>query len=113
MESLTRSLRFLTIIRLVVAGTIVLSSVLIQASAGLSLRLGPIYVVGGAAVVLSGIWVAVRRALRPVQEAYLQLGGDVFLVTALVYFSGASDSVFTFLYLVVIAVAAFFLLRPG
>ncbi|HET9795331.1 MAG TPA: ATP-binding protein [Thermoanaerobaculia bacterium] len=113
MDSLTRSLRFLTIIRLVVAGTIVLSSVLIQASAGLSLRLGPIYAVGGAAVVLSGIWVAVRRALRPVQEAYLQLGGDVFLVTALVYFSGASDSVFTFLYLVVIAVAAFFLLRPG
>ena len=113
MDSLTRSLRFLTIIRLVVVGTIVLSSVLIQASAGLSLRLGPIYGVGAAAVVLSGVWAAIRRALRPVQQAYLQLCGDLFLVTALVYFSGASDSVFTFLYLVVVAVAAFFLLRPG
>ncbi len=113
MDSLTRSLRFLMIIRLVVVGTIVLSCVLIQASAGLSLRLGPIYGVGAASIVLSGLWVALRRRIRPVQEAYLQLGGDLVLVTALVYSSGASDSVFTFLYLVVIAVAAFFLLRPG
>jgi two-component system sensor histidine kinase PilS (NtrC family) len=113
MDSLTRSLRFLTVIRLVVVGTIVLSCVLIQASAGLSLRLAPIYGVGGAAVLLSGVWGSLGRRLRPVQEAYLQLGGDLVLVTALVYFSGASESVFTFLYLVVIAVAAFFLLRPG
>jgi two-component system sensor histidine kinase PilS (NtrC family) len=113
MESLKRSLRFLTIIRLVVVGTIVLSSVLIQASAGLSLRLSSIYGVGAAAVVLSGIYVLVGRVIRPVQEAYLQLTGDLLLVSALVYASGASESVFTFLYLVVIAVAAFFLLRPG
>jgi len=112
-ESLKRSLRFLAIIRLVVVGTIVLSSVLIQASAGLSLRLASIYAVGAAALVLTGIYVLVGRVLRPVQEAYLQLSGDLLLVTALVYFSGASDSVFTFLYLVVIATAAFFLLRPG
>ena len=113
MESLRRSLRFLAIIRLVVVGTIVLSCVLIQASAGLSLRLASIYAVGAAALFLTGFYVLVGRMLRPVQEAYLQLSGDLVLVTALVYFSGASDSVFTFLYLVVIASAAFFLLRPG
>ena len=113
MESLKRSLRFLTIIRLVVVGTIVLSSVLIQASAGLSLRLSSIYGVGAATLVLSGIYVLVGRVIRPVQEAYLQLTGDLLLVSALVYASGASESVFTFLYLVVIATAAFFLLRPG
>ena len=113
MESLKRSLRFLAIIRLVVVGTIVLSCVLIQASAGLSLRLASIYAVGAVALLLTGIYVVVGRVLRPVQEAYLQLSGDLLLVTALVYFSGASDSVFTFLYLVVIASAAFFLLRPG
>jgi two-component system sensor histidine kinase PilS (NtrC family) len=100
-------------IRLVVVGTIVLSCVLIQASAGLSLRLSSIYGVGAAAVVLSGIYVLVGRVIRPVQEAYLQLTGDLLLVSALVYASGASESVFTFLYLVVIASAAFFLLRPG
>jgi len=113
MDSLTRSLRFLTIMRLVVVGTIVLSCLLIQASAGLNLRLGPIYGVGAAAVVLSGAWAAAGRVLRPVQQAYVHLCGDLVLVTALVYFSGASDSVFTFLYLVVIAVAAFLLLRRG
>jgi two-component system sensor histidine kinase PilS (NtrC family) len=113
MESLKRSLRFLTLIRLVVVGTIVLSCVLIQASAGLSLRLSSIYGVGAAAVALSGIYVLVGRVIRPVQEAYLQLTGDLLLVSALVYASGASESVFTFLYLVVIASAAFFLLRPG
>jgi two-component system sensor histidine kinase PilS (NtrC family) len=112
-DSLKRSLRFLTIIRLIVVGTIVLSSVLIQASAGLNLRFWSIYAVGGAALVLSGMYAIVGRALRPVQEAYLQLSGDLVLVTALVYFSGASDSVFSFLYLVVITTAAFFLLRPG
>jgi two-component system sensor histidine kinase PilS (NtrC family) len=112
-ESLKRSLRFLTLIRLVVVGTIVLSCVLIQASAGLSLRLSSIYGVGVAAIALSGIYVLVGRVIRPVQEAYLQLTGDLLLVSALVYSSGASESVFTFLYLVVIASAAFFLLRPG
>jgi two-component system sensor histidine kinase PilS (NtrC family) len=112
-DSLKRSLRFLTIIRLVVVGTIVLSCVLIQASIGLSLRLSSIYAVGGAAVALSGIYVLAGRVIRPVGEAYLQLTGDLLLVSALVYSSGASESVFTFLYLVVIASAAFFLLRPG
>jgi two-component system sensor histidine kinase PilS (NtrC family) len=113
MDPLVRSLRFLTIMRLVVVGTIVLSCILIQASAGLNLRLGPIYGVGVAAVVLSGAWAALARVLKPARQAYVQLGGDLLLVAALVYFSGASDSVFTFLYLVVIAVAAFLLLRPG
>lgn len=113
MDSLKRSLRFLTIIRVVVVGTIVLSSVLIQASAGLNLRLWSIYAVGASGIVLSGAYALIGRWLRPAQEAYLQLTGDLVLVTALVYFSGASDSVFSFLYLVVIATAAFFLLRPG
>jgi len=54
-DSLKRSLRFLTVIRLVVVGTIVLSSVLIQASAGLNLRLWSIYAVGGAGILLSGL----------------------------------------------------------
>ncbi|HWC66123.1 MAG TPA: hypothetical protein VG777_08570, partial [Thermoanaerobaculia bacterium] len=84
MDPLVRSLRFLTIMRLVVVGTIVLSCILIQASAGLNLRLGPIYGVGAAAVVLSGAWVGLAKVLRPVRQAYVQLGGDLLLVTALV-----------------------------
>ena len=113
MDPLKRSLRFLTVIRMVVVGTIVLSCVLIQANAGLNLRLTAIYGVGVGALLLSGIYALLGRVLKPVQEAHVQLSGDLLLVTALVYFSGASDSVFTFLYLVVIATAAFFLLRPG
>ena len=44
-------------------------------------------------------------ACRPAPEAYIQILGDLGLVTLLVYSSGGPDSVFTFLYLVVIGAA--------
>src|SRR5579864_8156820 len=102
-DSLKRSLRFLTIIRLVVISTIVLSSILIQTAAGLVLPLTPLYALAGLAFGLSGLYAYAGSRLKPTTQAYLQLTGDIFLVTALVYFSGGADSVFSFLYLVVIA----------
>jgi two-component system sensor histidine kinase PilS (NtrC family) len=112
-DSLKRSLRFLTIIRLVVISTIVLSSILIQAAAGLVLPLTPLYALAGLAFTLSGLYAYAGQRLKPAAQAYLQLTGDVFLVTALVYFSGGADSVFSFLYLVVIAAASLLLMRRG
>ena len=112
-ESLQRSLRFLVIFRLVVVGTIVLSSILIQATAGVVLPLSYLYGVGAVTAILSAFYVGSRRRLPLVAQAYFQISGDLVLVTALVYYSGGSDSVFTFLYLVVVGVSAFLLLRSG
>jgi two-component system sensor histidine kinase PilS (NtrC family) len=113
MNSLRRALRFLTVIRLVVISTIVLSSLLIQATAGLVLPLNYLYGLAVLAFVLSGFYLLAARRLSAEAEAYLQLTGDLALVTALVYFSGGADSVFSFLYLVVVGTASFLLLRTG
>jgi two-component system sensor histidine kinase PilS (NtrC family) len=112
-ESLRRSLWVLTAIRLIVVGTIVLSSILLQATAGVVLPLSYLYGVAALAALLSIGYVGLRRIVQPTGEAYLQLCGDLVIVTLLVYFSGGADSVFSFLYLVVIAATAFLLLRSG
>jgi two-component system sensor histidine kinase PilS (NtrC family) len=63
------------------------------------------------ATVVSGLMVP--RARHPQRFATLQVAIDVAIVTALVYFSGASESVFTFLYALVILYGALFLDRNG
>jgi two-component system sensor histidine kinase PilS (NtrC family) len=54
-----------------------------------------------------------RRTEDPARFATLQVGFDVAIVTSLVYFSGASESVFTFLYALVILYGALVLDRGG
>lgn len=49
----------------------------------------------------------------PARFAMLQVGIDVSIVTSLVYFSGGGDSVFTFLYALVVLYGALFLDRGG
>ena len=113
MDSLRRSLRVLTAIRLIVVGAIVLSSILLQATAGALFPLSYLFGVAALAVVLSVGYVLLRRFVQPTVEAYFQLYGDIVIVTLLVYFSGGAESVFSFLYLVVIAATSFLLLRSG
>jgi two-component system sensor histidine kinase PilS (NtrC family) len=55
----------------------------------------------------------VTRTRNPWRFATLQIGIDIAIVTSLVYFSGGSDSVFTFLYALVILYGALFLDRNG
>ncbi|MBJ21199.1 MAG: hypothetical protein CL933_17465 [Deltaproteobacteria bacterium] len=55
----------------------------------------------------------IDRTRDPVRFAMLQVGIDVAIVTSLVYFSGASESVFTFLYALVVLYGALFLDRKG
>ncbi|MGH9442124.1 MAG: two-component system sensor histidine kinase NtrB [Thermoanaerobaculia bacterium] len=113
MESLRRSLRVLTAIRLIVVGAIVLSAILLQATAGAVFPLAYLFGLAGLAALLSMAYVLLRRVLQPTGEAYVQLCGDLVIVTLLVYFSGGAESIFSFLYLVVIAATSFLLLRSG
>lgn len=110
---LRRPLRVLVAIRLAVAATILLSAIFIQAAASLQLPLVYLAAVFGGAVLLSAAYPLLATRISPAAQAYLQLAGDALLVTLLIYASGGADSVFTFLYLVVIGAAALLLRRRG
>jgi two-component system sensor histidine kinase PilS (NtrC family) len=112
-NSLKRSIGWLTAARIVVLLLILFSAVLVQAGAGVPLQLSFLYLLNAAAVLLALYHWTVGRHLPARLEAYIQLIGDLAIVTVLVYASGGPDSVFNFLYLVVIGASAFLLYRPG
>jgi len=126
-DSLKRSLVWLTTARMVVLMLILLSAILVQAGSGVQFEfrvvngtprpvageLSSLYILNAAAIALALFHWAVGRRLPPRVEAYLQLLGDLAIVTVLVYISGGPDSVFNFLYLVVIGASAFLLYRSG
>jgi two-component system sensor histidine kinase PilS (NtrC family) len=112
-DSLRRSLSWLTAVRIVVFFLILLSAILVQAGSGSEVEISHLYGLFGAAFALSLFHWTAGRLVPPRAEAYLQILGDLSLVTVLVYTSGGPSSVFTFLYLVVIGSAAFLLYRTG
>jgi two-component system sensor histidine kinase PilS (NtrC family) len=112
-DSLQRAIGWQTTIRIVVLLLILLSAILIQAGSGVALGISFLYALNAVAVVLAVFHWTVGRRLPPAASTHLQLLGDLAIVTVLVYSSGGPDSVFTFLYLVVIGAAAFLLYRKG
>jgi two-component system sensor histidine kinase PilS (NtrC family) len=113
MDSLKRSIGWLTAARILVLLLILLSAILVQAGSGVPLQLSFLYLLNAAAVLLALYHWTVGRHLPSTLEAYIQLLGDLAIVTVLVYASGGPDSVFNFLYLVVIGASAFLLYRTG
>jgi len=87
--------------------------VLVQADSGAAAEITFLYRLLAAAVLLAAYHWTLGQRLPPRFSAYIQILGDLGIVTVLVYSSGGPDSVFTFLYLVVIGAAAFLLHRPG
>jgi two-component system sensor histidine kinase PilS (NtrC family) len=112
-ESLKRSVGWLTAIRIAVLLLILLSAVLVQAGSGASFEISFLWAVNGGAAMLAVFHWTLGRRLAPRLSAALQLAGDLSIVTILVYSSGGPDSVFNFLYLVVIGASAFLLYRTG
>lgn len=103
-------LRWLIAIRLVVITSVVLPYLLLQLSA--PERQPPtfdlLFLIAGCTYLASLVYIALLRVLRgrPTWHAHLQFGGDLLLVTSLVYFFGGIGSPFSMLYLVVIMVAS-------
>lgn len=103
-------LRWLIAIRLVVITSVVLPYFLLQLSA--PERQPPtfdlLFLIAGCTYLASLVYIALLRVLRgrPTWHAHLQFGGDLLLVTSLVYFFGGIGSPFSMLYLVVIMVAS-------
>lgn len=126
-DSLNRSLVWLTTARVVVLMLILLSAILVQAGSGVQFEfrvvngtprpvageLSSLYVLNAVAIGLALFHWTVGRRLPSRAEAYVQILGDLAIVTVLVYISGGPDSVFNFLYLVVIGASAFLLYRNG
>ena len=80
---------------------------------GLSPRM--IYTAAGVVYLLSLLYIALLRLVprRRKANAYIQFTGDLVLITLLVYYTGGITSPFSLFYLVIIAVAATLLRRPG
>ena len=112
-DSLMRSLGWLTIIRIAILLLILLSAVLVQAGSGAQIEIAFLFFLNAGALVLGLFHWTAGRHLDSLFAAYLQLFGDLALVTVLVYSSGGPDSVFNFLYLVVIGTSAFLMSRIG
>lgn len=111
--SLRRSVSWLTAIRVAVLLLILLSALLVQAGSGATLEISFLWAVNAAAAGLALFHWTVGRLLSPRVAAAIQLAGDLSIVSVLVYSSGGPDSVFNFLYLVVIGASAFLLYRAG
>lgn len=68
----------------------------------------------GAIYVLTFIYIVIFKRFRPTLSfAYVQIGLDTLFVTLLIYVTGGIDSVFSFLYVVVIVYASILLYRKG
>jgi two-component system sensor histidine kinase PilS (NtrC family) len=108
-----KSLRWLMGLRLVVITTLFLGILLIQVNSQKILPLRNFYGLILFSYGLSLLYLMLyARRLSPRVQSWIQLAGDIAVVTGFVYFTGGIYSPFSFLYLPVIAVAAS-LMRGG
>ena len=109
----TNSLRWLIGIRLVVISALFLGILLIQVSSQKILPLRNYYGLILFSFGLSLLYLILyARRVSPRAQSWIQLVGDIAVITGIVYFTGGLYSPFSFLYLTVIAVAAM-LMRGG
>ncbi len=101
------TIRWFLGLRLVVISTLFLGILLIQATTPLILPLKHFYGIILTTYALSlGYLVLHLVGLAPKLQAFIQLVGDIGIVTGLVYFTGGFHSPFSFLYLTVIVAGA-------
>jgi len=96
-----------------VLSLILVSAILVQSGSGAGVEISFLYRLLAAAILLSVFHWTVGRGIPARASAWIQILGDLAIVTLLVYSSGGPDSVFTFLYLVVIGAAGLLLYRIG
>lgn len=112
-DELRSLLRAYASLRLIVVFTLMLSAFLIQITFDVSLPLNLIYYLVAFACSLSFSCLLGLERMPAEANAGLQILGDLFVVTGLVWISGGPDSSFTFLYLAAIAAGAILLGRRG
>ncbi|MHB0970275.1 MAG: two-component system sensor histidine kinase NtrB [Thermoanaerobaculia bacterium] len=114
MAQLPSDVRTLIAVRVVAITSLLLAALLIQFTANVVLPIDYLYLTTGLTYALTLVYIGLIRAI-PSREAnlYIQMVGDIIVETTLVYFTGALDSPFSFLYLVSIITASMMLYRHG
>lgn len=113
-EELKRKIVMMMTFRMVVIITLLGSAILIQLVSRTILPINPLYFLiflTSFFTLFSALVFGKLQNLRPL--AYLQLSGDVFVVTLLIYFTGGVRSPFSFLYILLIIAASIILYRRG
>ena len=101
-------------VRVVVVTTLLLGALIIQFTVKEILPINYLYTTAGVTYVLTLLYIGAGRMIRSRKiNLAIQLAGDLLVVTMLVYFTGALDSPFSFLYLVTIITASMMLYRRG
>jgi two-component system sensor histidine kinase PilS (NtrC family) len=111
---MSNDVRMLIAVRVVVVTTLLLAALIIQYTIREVLPIDYLYVAAGATYALTLLYIglAVSVPSRTLNLA-IQTGGDLFVETLLVYFTGGLDSPFSFLYLVSVITASMLLYRRG
>jgi len=109
-----RPLRWLMLLRLVVATTLLVSAFVIELAFRPAVTLKPFYILTGVTYLLSlGYALLFRRFRERPGFAAVQLVGDIGLTTGVVYVTGGIASAFSFLYVLSVLSASILLYRRG
>lgn len=101
-------------VRVVVVTTLLMAALIIQYTVKEILPINYLYTTAGVTYGLTLGYIGVAQVIRSRKiNLAIQLAGDLLVVTLLVYFTGALDSPFSFLYLVSIITASMMLFRRG
>src|SRR5687768_3268215 len=114
MTQMSSDTRMLIAVRVVVVTTLLLATLIIQYTVEKVLPLDYIYISAGVTYALTLLYIGLAFVIpsRSI-NLMIQMAGDLLVETLLVYFTGALDSPFTFLYLVSIITASMLLYRRG
>ncbi len=106
--------RMLIAVRVVVVTTLLLAALIIQYTVAEVLPIDYLYATAAVTYVLTLVYIGAGQLIRSrIINLAIQLTGDLLVETMLVYFTGALDSPFSFLYLVSIITASMMLYRRG
>jgi two-component system sensor histidine kinase PilS (NtrC family) len=114
MAQMPSDARMLIAIRVIVITTLLLAALIIQYTTVEILPINYVYATAGLTYVLTLIYIAMAKLIASRKiNLMVQISGDLFVETLLVYFTGGLDSPFSFLYLVSIITASMLLYRRG
>jgi two-component system, NtrC family, sensor histidine kinase PilS len=113
-EDLRQKLIWLMTLRMVVIITLLGSAILIQLVSRTILPINPLYFVIFLTSMFTLLYAFLFNRIQDLKLlAYLQLAGDVLVITLLIYFTGGVKSSFSFLYILIIIAASILVLRRG
>ena len=113
-RELRRQLDWLMAFRVVIITTLLVCTSVIELLYRPLLSLKPFYALAVGTYLLTILYAVLSRSRAPVlPQVYVQLLGDLGVVTGFVYLTGGAESPFSFLYLLTIIVGSILLVRRG